>query len=645
MRKTGKVLGAVLAAVMILTSFSFVVMADKTVKASGEKNDYYWTYYSDGELYIKCKFRFCYLSCVETNYLDNATKVTFDVSDIDYNDQIIYFDGDECAAKSVKVTGCEGGKLYSLQLTDFPSVTANNVELPKNTDIGSLILDNIGLTTIDFLSNATMQTLDVYKCSNLTDIKLSDKIVGLNIFNNPKLKKITTTSALASFGVEGCPNLTDINLPSSMERLVWFDCTLTEYTVGKDAYVRLQGENLKKISFEPGRDKITMNMFSGCTSLSEVNIPNGLTTIEYRAFRGCSSLKSVFLPNSITSIGKEAFSGTGLESVKLPSGVTSLTNSQFSYCKSLKSVTIPVSLTSLGYSVFSSCNISDVYYEGTVEQWKKINAGYNRTAYDNFPDATIHFNCVTTAGWAKSGGVWRYFDNDGNPVTGWQSIGGTWYLFDDYGAMQTGWKKYNGSWYYLDPGTGAMATGWKQVNGKWYFFDRNSGAMCSNEVFEDNGKVYIITSTGELATNGWYKFGSCWYYINSDGTAATGWKKIDGKWYYFFETGSMVTSCWIKDNGKWYFFDANGNMVTGWKQDGETWYFLKSNGEMAANEYCNGYWFNADGTWTYKYVAKWTKDSTGWWYGDSTGWYAKNQSIKIDGKVYNFNASGYCTNP
>ncbi len=36
----------------------------------------------------------------------------------------------------------------------------------------------------------------------------------------------------------------------------------------------------------------------------------------------------------------------------------------------------------------------------------------------------------------------------------------------------------------------------------------------------------------------------------------------------------------------------------------------------------------------------------GYYYDNlSVSWYAKKCSIKIDGKVYNFDASGYCTNP
>ena len=66
---------------------------------------------------------------------------------------------------------------------------------------------------------------------------------------------------------------------------------------------------------------------------------------------------------------------------------------------------------------------------------------------------------------------------------------------------------------------------------------------------------------------------------------------------------------------------------------------------MASAEYQDGYWLNSDGSWTYQHKASWKRDSKGWWYGDDSGWYARNETIKIDGKKYNFNAAGYCTNP
>ena len=106
----------------------------------------------------------------------------------------------------------------------------------------------------------------------------------------------------------------------------------------------------------------------------------------------------------------------------------------------------------------------------------------------------------------------------------------------------------------------------------------------------------------------------------------------------------MVTG-WQKIGEVWYYFESSGAMVTGWKEISGVYYFFKSNGAMASNEYCGGYWLDASGAWTYKHKASWKHDAKGWWYGDDSGWYAKNRTLKIYGKDYNFNASGYCTNP
>jgi len=49
--------------------------------------------------------------------------------------------------------------------------------------------------------------------------------------------------------------------------------------------------------------------FSGCTSLSSIDLPAGLTSIEISAFSGCTSLVSIDIPDSVTSIGDIAFKG------------------------------------------------------------------------------------------------------------------------------------------------------------------------------------------------------------------------------------------------------------------------------------------------------------------------------------------------
>ncbi len=163
-----------------------------------------------------------------------------------------------------------------------------------------------------------------------------------------------------------------------------------------------------------------------------------------------------------------------------------------------------------------------------------------------------------------------------------------------------------------------LADGWLKsgINNIWYYYKDNN------------------------ALTGWQKIGGTWYYFAGSGAMATGWQNVGGTWYYFKSSGAMATG-WQKIGGSWYLLKSSGAMVTGWYKDGSIWYYLKSSGAMAANEWCGGYWLNANGSWTYKPVGSWKKNGYGWWFGDTSGWYAKNSTIKIDDVWYKFNAAGY----
>ena len=96
--------------------------------------------------------------------------------------------------------------------------------------------------------------------------------------------------------------------------------------------------------------------FSNCSSLTSINIPEGVTSIGSYAFDGCSSLTSINIPEGVTSIGSSAFYYcSSLTSINIPENVTSIGESAFMYCIGLTSITIPNSVTSIGSSAFSSC--------------------------------------------------------------------------------------------------------------------------------------------------------------------------------------------------------------------------------------------------------------------------------------------------
>ena len=123
--------------------------------------------------------------------------------------------------------------------------------------------------------------------------------------------------------------------------------------------------------------------FAGCSSLTEVTIPEGVTSIRGVAFAYCSSLTEVTIPKSVTSIGEWAFEGcSNLTKVIIPEGVTSIGESAFQSCGSLTEVTIPKSVTSIESFAFYDCGaLATVYYGGTQKDWEalKKNIGDNNT--------------------------------------------------------------------------------------------------------------------------------------------------------------------------------------------------------------------------------------------------------------------------
>ncbi len=114
--------------------------------------------------------------------------------------------------------------------------------------------------------------------------------------------------------------------------------------------------------------------FYGCTSLTEVSLPNTLTTISgsstgsgYGAFRDCTALVSITLPEGLTTIGNMAFRGcTALESITFPDSLTSIGEYAFRDCTSLTTVTYGTGMTSTGSMVFYDSGVKTVNFSSTI---------------------------------------------------------------------------------------------------------------------------------------------------------------------------------------------------------------------------------------------------------------------------------------
>ncbi len=95
--------------------------------------------------------------------------------------------------------------------------------------------------------------------------------------------------------------------------------------------------------------------FMGCTTVSSVELCNGIEKIGELAFGGCTSLMKVYLPASVRSVGTGAFLGcNAVERVNL-GAVTEIGDNAFRGCVSLKEISIPDTVLTVGTEVFEGC--------------------------------------------------------------------------------------------------------------------------------------------------------------------------------------------------------------------------------------------------------------------------------------------------
>ena len=138
-------------------------------------------------------------------------------------------------------------------------------------------------------------------------------------------------SSLLDYAFQGCSSLTEIALPAGV--------TLIEQSAFNGCKLLARVLNLENTKVT----KILNGVFNGCVALAEVSLPASLTIIGQYAFLGCKSLtRAVNFENTqLTSISSELFRDcSSLTEIALPAGVTSIGSNAFYGCSSLQYIRI-----------------------------------------------------------------------------------------------------------------------------------------------------------------------------------------------------------------------------------------------------------------------------------------------------------------
>ena len=239
---------------------------------------------------------FCIFAVFSFTMVSNAEEVTvigtWDISKDDGTSKVtatLYSDGRFVISGTGEMkdySGSNNSPYYNYKESIKTVEIQNEV-----TSIGNYAFENCkSLTSIEISSNVTIIGDDAFAyCTNLTSIEIPSSV-----------------TSIGSSAFLDCTNLTSIEIPSSVTSVGYYafsECTsLNSINVDKSN---------QKYSSEDGilfdKDKKELIRYPTGKKEKEYNIPSSVTRIEWAAFSGCTSLTSIEIPSSVTSIGGYAF--------------------------------------------------------------------------------------------------------------------------------------------------------------------------------------------------------------------------------------------------------------------------------------------------------------------------------------------------
>ena len=202
-------------------------------------------------------------------------------------------------------------------------------------------------------------------CESLESITIPPVVTRMDteMFRNCK--------SLATVTFEGRKELLTIDYSASMTKYGLF-CDCPVETLNIDRWLSYDTDKpsrspfysvktLKHINIGDNVKLIDKYMFSYCSGLEEVTLPEQIESVGLWGFRGGTSLKTIHFGNKISQISDYAFNScTSLDNVAFPESMTSIADNSFSECTSLKTLDLGKKLMIIGPSAFKG----DVALEG-----------------------------------------------------------------------------------------------------------------------------------------------------------------------------------------------------------------------------------------------------------------------------------------
>lgn len=248
-----------------------------------------------------------------------------------------------------------------------------SVILPDTTtSIGAHVFRASGITSFTVPPLVTtLNTCAFLDCASLTSVDLNNvTTLGQEVFNRcTALTEIDLPETLTSIGnssFQGCSALKSITVPETVT------------SVGADAFRDCTG--LVQADFSPGATTLSSgNTFNGGTALQVLTVGgSSLTNLPVNFAKNCIALVDLVVTAPLTTLDNGTTDGnngvffgcTSLTNVELPDTLTTIGRYAFKNCSSLVSLTLPSAVTTIGVgalNIGSSTNLPEVTMEGKTQ--------------------------------------------------------------------------------------------------------------------------------------------------------------------------------------------------------------------------------------------------------------------------------------
>lgn len=279
------------------------------------------------------------------------------------------------------VTYCKDYLLYKVNNCASLTLPESLTSIGDKTFAGmsklrSIVIPN-SVTAIDYsafeddtaLESVRLSTscpyLPKYMFSGCSGLKTITIPAVVNKMND---KMFTNCTSLTTVIFDDAPEMIDMGYGSSEENNGLFrDCPIETLYLGRRLSYNTDQPSrspfysiaeLKNLTLGKYLKVVDKYMFSYCTGLENVYIPDNITSINMWGFRGCSALKSVRFSENLSQIGDYGFSEcASLDNVTFPASMTSTSDNSFSNCSSLRNLDLGKNLLVIGPSAFENDSI------------------------------------------------------------------------------------------------------------------------------------------------------------------------------------------------------------------------------------------------------------------------------------------------